>query len=278
MKCEEIKMRFSIGEMSKMHNLSVQTLRYYERLDLIKPAYINEETGYRYYSIEQFIVLDLIKQCKLMGLSLEEISKLMKEEITPSRLLGILQQQKQSLEQKIEELTAAKKHMTFLEERIRDAMAQPMGTVSISYKEERHLVAYSYLSRNTEELEINLRKVLLELEQQEGILNSEIAFSAPVEEISKGQVVYDRILIYAESPQALKGGEQVILPEGTYLTLYYDDHYGDNLKYYEKLLKAAKKQDIILEGDFYEFSIMPKIDSGRKEKSLVELLIKIRIS
>ena len=96
-------MRFSIGEMSKMHNLSVQTLRYYERLDLIKPAYINEETGYRYYSIEQFIVLDLIKQCKLMGLSLEEISKLMKEEITPSRLLGILQQQKQSLEQKIEE-------------------------------------------------------------------------------------------------------------------------------------------------------------------------------
>lgn len=96
--------------------------------------------------------------------------------------------------------------------------------------------------------------------------------------VQRGQVVYDQILIYAEVPQGLKGGQQVSLPEGTYLTMYYDDHYGDNLKYYEKLLSVAKKQELVLEGDFYEFSIMPKIDSERKEKSLVELMIKIRIS
>lgn len=41
---------FSIGEIAKLFNISTQTLRLYDRIDLLKPSHINEETGYRYYS------------------------------------------------------------------------------------------------------------------------------------------------------------------------------------------------------------------------------------
>lgn len=49
-----------IGEMAQIHGISAQTLRYYDRIDLFKPSYTNEESGYRYYGIEQFAHLESI--------------------------------------------------------------------------------------------------------------------------------------------------------------------------------------------------------------------------
>ena len=43
----------SIGEFAKLRGVSVKSLRYYERVGALKPAYVNEESGYRYYSINQ---------------------------------------------------------------------------------------------------------------------------------------------------------------------------------------------------------------------------------
>lgn len=269
-------MKFSIGEMSKMHNISVQTLRYYERLGLLKPASINRETGYRYYSIEQFIILDLIKQYKLMGLSLEEISQLMQEEITPEALVHILQEQKKALNQKIQELNRAKAHMDFIEKRIQLAIKQPFDKVRITMQEERKFLAYGYSSKSIEELEINLRKVLLDVEEEYGMLSSTLTFIASYEAVLNHKVHYNQILLYAEESHKAREGKFMTMPKGQYLCLYYDDHYGDNLKYYEKLILEAHTRGLVLEGDFYEFSIMPKIDQYKKEKSLVELMIKIK--
>ena len=66
---------FSVGEISKLTNVPIQTLRYYDKMGLLKPAYINEQNNYRYYSVNQFIKIDLLKQCKLIGLSRVEIGR-----------------------------------------------------------------------------------------------------------------------------------------------------------------------------------------------------------
>lgn len=53
----------SIGELAKLRNVNVQSLRYYEKLGILIPAYINPESGYRYYSLEQIMILDTIILC-----------------------------------------------------------------------------------------------------------------------------------------------------------------------------------------------------------------------
>ena len=55
-----MKKLLSIGEVSRINDVPVKTLRYYDEIDLLKPYYINEETGYPYYSYEQFYVIDAI--------------------------------------------------------------------------------------------------------------------------------------------------------------------------------------------------------------------------
>ena len=105
---------FSVGELSKLTNVPIQTLRYYDKMGLLKPAYINKQNNYRYYSINQFIKIDLLKQCKLMGLSLKEIEDLLKDEITADSMIKILEQQRVVLDKKIKELEAVKSYIDFL--------------------------------------------------------------------------------------------------------------------------------------------------------------------
>ena len=65
-----------IGELSKNTGFQVETLRYYEKLDLLKPV-SRTESGYREYNAESLKQLRFIKQAKYVGFSLNEISELL---------------------------------------------------------------------------------------------------------------------------------------------------------------------------------------------------------
>lgn len=70
----------SIGEMAKSRNVNVQSLRYYEKLGILVPVYVNPETGYRYYAPEQIMVLDTIILCIHLGIPLKELKNYVNEE------------------------------------------------------------------------------------------------------------------------------------------------------------------------------------------------------
>ncbi|MFE5429619.1 helix-turn-helix domain-containing protein [Peribacillus simplex] len=65
----------SIGEMAKLRSVTVDTLRHYDKIGLLKPYQIDPETGYRYYSISQYEVLGTIKELRRIGFSLVEIKQ-----------------------------------------------------------------------------------------------------------------------------------------------------------------------------------------------------------
>ena len=70
---------YTIGETAKLLGISTQTLRYYDRENILRPDYINEETGYRYYSYKQFHMIDRIKYLQGFGLSLEELGMIIRK-------------------------------------------------------------------------------------------------------------------------------------------------------------------------------------------------------
>ncbi len=66
---------FRIGEFSKLTNVPIRTLRYYDEIDLFKPAEIDLFTNYRYYREEQIEDLELINKLKQVGFTLDEIKQ-----------------------------------------------------------------------------------------------------------------------------------------------------------------------------------------------------------
>lgn len=64
---------YRIGEFSKMTNLSIRTLRYYDSIGLLIPYEIDRFTGYRYYTDDNLSEVYLIKLLRSVNFSLEEI-------------------------------------------------------------------------------------------------------------------------------------------------------------------------------------------------------------
>lgn len=67
---------FKIGELAKLSGISQDTLRYYEKMQLVEVA-CRTEAGYRLYSADSVARLRFIKQAKSVGFTLEGISELL---------------------------------------------------------------------------------------------------------------------------------------------------------------------------------------------------------
>ena len=67
----------NITQLAGLRNATTETLRHYDRIGLLKPAYVDPDTGYRYYSTEQVEIFDTIMDLRDMGLPLKEIQEVM---------------------------------------------------------------------------------------------------------------------------------------------------------------------------------------------------------
>ena len=66
-----------IGEFSKLSRVSIRMLRHYDDIGLLKPAEIDDLTGYRYYREEQLFTIGRITSLKDMGFALADIIKIL---------------------------------------------------------------------------------------------------------------------------------------------------------------------------------------------------------
>ncbi|MGE5527934.1 MAG: MerR family transcriptional regulator, partial [Patescibacteria group bacterium] len=92
-----------IGDFSRLTFVSIKTLRYYDEFGLLPPVKVDEFTGYRYYTAEQLPRLNRILALKDLGLSLEEIRKLLNEELTADQIRGMLQLKRFEAQERVAE-------------------------------------------------------------------------------------------------------------------------------------------------------------------------------
>ncbi|MEP7290408.1 MAG: MerR family transcriptional regulator [Chloroflexota bacterium] len=92
---------FKIGDFSKISQVSIRSLRHYDAIGLFKPAQTDRFTGYRYYTAAQLPQLNRIIALKELGLSLEQVTLLMQEDLPASEMRGMLRLKQAELRQQI---------------------------------------------------------------------------------------------------------------------------------------------------------------------------------
>ena len=102
---------FRIGEFAQIAQVSGRQLRFYEELGLLHPAHVDQETGYRYYSIRQLPRLNSILALKELGLSLEQIGPLLERDLSPAELRSMLTLKRAQLERSLQEEEARLRHI-----------------------------------------------------------------------------------------------------------------------------------------------------------------------
>jgi DNA-binding transcriptional MerR regulator len=92
---------FPIGEFSQLSRVSKRLLQYYDEIGLFKPAHLDPETGYRYYSARQLPHLNRILALKDLGLSLETIAGMLQADVSDEAIHGMLLLKKAEVEQTV---------------------------------------------------------------------------------------------------------------------------------------------------------------------------------
>ncbi|HET6883012.1 MAG TPA: MerR family transcriptional regulator [Pirellulales bacterium] len=121
---------FSIGELSKLTQLSVKTLRFYHEEGLLVPAFVDPDSGYRYYDESHLETARVIVYLRSLEFPLSEIKELLRSE-GEGDLLTILERQQSAVKERIKQLRkAAKSLQQFIsEEREAQTMAQNVDNV-----------------------------------------------------------------------------------------------------------------------------------------------------
>ena len=92
-----------IGEFSQLGQVSVRTLRLYDERGLLRPAGVDDWTGYRFYAVEQLPRLNRILALKDLGFSLGQISGLVDDELPAEQLRGMLTLKQAEIERQLTE-------------------------------------------------------------------------------------------------------------------------------------------------------------------------------
>ena len=103
-----INRKLSISEMAQIHDISRQTLIYYDKIDLFKPEIIDEKNGYRYYSTLQIPLLREICFLRAIGMSLEDIRK-NNEYNNSESTISLLESQNDKIDKQLKQLETQKK-------------------------------------------------------------------------------------------------------------------------------------------------------------------------
>lgn len=98
------KETYTSGQFAKMANVSLRTVRFYDKEGLLNPSFVGEN-GYRYYTKEDFLKLQQILSLKFLGFSLDQIRTMVfdrKEDFKQS-----LSFQKKMIKRKIDLLSSS---------------------------------------------------------------------------------------------------------------------------------------------------------------------------
>lgn len=92
-----------IGDFARLGRVSTVTLRHYDEMGLLKPAIVDRFTSYRYYSAEQLLQLNRILALRDLGLSLEQIGRVLAGGLSIEQLRGMLMLKRAEVEERLAE-------------------------------------------------------------------------------------------------------------------------------------------------------------------------------
>ena len=127
---------YRIGLFSKINKVTVKTLRYYDEIGLLKPAHVDEENGYRYYTSEQLPLIHKIIALRQIGFSIDEILAI----FSGNDVAEIFAQRKRELKALIEESSEQLSRITHY---LREMKGDFTMNYEVATKELPEVIVYS---------------------------------------------------------------------------------------------------------------------------------------
>lgn len=269
------KKLFSIGEVSKLFRISVSSLRHYEKIGLLSPAYISPDSGYRYYGAEQFEILNTIRYLRALDMPLPEIEDFLKNKDI-DRIKEKLRQQKQAVLKKQQALKRIEQKIDHRLNWLMDAETTPLNEVSLIRLPACRLVwmddpikidAYA-------DMEAPIRK-LDQSDAEAVVFLGKVGLGISVQHLQKAEFAqYDGIFLILDQ-EDIYTGETLELPETLCVRLRFRGSHKEAPEQYKKLLNYIEKQKMQIVGFSREVTLIDYGITNDTEKFVTEICIPV---
>ncbi len=267
---------FQIGDVAKLFHLSVGTLRHYEKCGFLKPEYIDENTGYRYYSVRQFEVLTNIRYLRALDMPLDEIADFINNrdiEVIEEKLKN----QKKIIAEKKKELEKIERKIDHRIEQIEDAVKSELNKIRLVSVSEQRIVFIrdnikwsSYLS-----LEHSIRQ--LEKKQKTPVTyQGKVGVGISKENLESCIFGHYEIVFVILDKEDDYDGEVEIQPKGLFVTVRFNGIHADAEKYYKMLIEYIKANNLEITGFSRELTLIDNVITNDESKFVTEISIPVK--
>ncbi len=274
--------RLSIGKMAKLNGITIDTLRHYDKLGLLKPQIKDEQTGYRYYSIKQSAVLDMILYMKALGMSLEEIKQHFDQKDL-SVMRSVLTRQRESIDSQITKLMRMKEAVNATISNFDRYHVPPeYGKVVIEHTPKRKIFVFdggkNIYEHTIEGYEYILRALKNQVIAQElpQVYFCNVGTILRKEMITQGRMYSTELFVFLDS--YYDNNEMIeYIPENIYLSLYCPC-FEEELEYAQILFDFAKSHNYKIVGDYIcEVVVELPIFEVEERHMLIKLQIPVKL-
>ena len=266
---------FTIGETAKIHHISKQTLIFYDKKGLLKPAYVDKNNGYRYYSLEEFAALDVILFLKFLGLPLEKIKKYLTDR-NVEKSIAVLEKQKQAVEKNMAKLKAVQAKIDSslsVYEDYKD-WSDKRGPFIKKRKAQHALCLAIEPPYADEQVDLSLKQLVLFVEQEDYLADYSMGSIIKQEDLLRGSYKYTSNFIIIN--KAVSNENYVKLPAGNYATIYHHGAYESIKASYDKLWQFIQAEGYELDGDIKEYLIFDVYVVKDKRDFVTEISVKVK--
>ena len=268
---------FSIGELAKYQNISKQTLIFYDKIGLFRPAWVDPDNGYRYYSAAQLDFLDTILIMKKIGFSLKEIQEHMKHYTIDSSLV-LLRSQLTRIDQQIAELNLIRSRLAHRCDQMERANSfrQTRAAVHVGQTGGQYIL-YEPVQPpcSPREISIATKKCFAASFEKQLPVFFQCGVSVPLERVRRGDFIQASLafLLTENTPLASNIRQ---LPAGRCVSLYHFGDYASMGRSYQELLRFCDENGLEIISDSYEFCINDYLSSYDENEYITKIMFYIR--
>jgi DNA-binding transcriptional MerR regulator len=248
---------FTAGELANLFKISKQTLLYYDKIKLLSPAYVDEK-GYRHYSIQQYLDLEIIVNLRSFNISIVVIKEYLKQR-SKVDFLKLVSLKKQECEAIIKENEAIMKSLDVISKTAENKISFPFNKPLINYYDERLMKVTSVADEDDGKERIILFTKHSQtafhnkksLEKHVGWVISQDDFF-----VDKGYHPTKAFFSFIPNTQGHRTISRHILPAGEYLEIYFQGtYYKNRSQLLESVNSFLKQHDLEVAGDVYILTI-----------------------
>ncbi len=264
---------FSIGEVSNYQKISKQTLIYYDKIGLFRPAYVDPNNGYRYYSANQLDCLDTILILKRIGFSLQQIREHMQYYNIDSSLVA-LKKQLSSIDRQILELNLIRsriKHRCEQMEQAKTYRRQESKIVEEQAKEQFLFTRAVEKPYTLREISIATKQCFADSFQQQLPIYFQCGVIVPLEHIKQGRCT-EATSVFLQIEKIGRANNIKRLPAGKCASIYHIGDYPSIGRSYQKLLDYCEANALKIISDSYEFCINDYLTSDDETEYITKIV------